>query len=170
MPDSDRDDADSHDGGSVASDGDAAGALERTIAPGSTLEFVTRLEIVELLRSRMIQINDPEGKHNEFSPRVIDRLGAGASEMAMLLAELLDPGWEYPLQIKRGAARLRLHRDLIVIDEIVDIVVMHTQTGETSFDSIREDIRERPTAENLTMQMDLKELERIRQNMAGRPV
>jgi hypothetical protein len=148
----------------------AGGRIDRPVNPESTLDFVTKVEIIEVLRRRMEQIDDPTGEHNRFCPEVVEALGGAPSIMAALVAELLWKGWEYPLRIVRGGTAMRLHKDLEVIEEIVDIVVMHNDKGETSFNPIRADLDTRPGAEDLCMEADIKALRDLRENMGRRAV
>jgi hypothetical protein len=166
MADSDAGDFDGNE--SVMSDLEAGNRIDRKVIAGNTLDFVTKLEVIELLRRRKAQINDPEGKHNQYCPAVVEELGGAPSEMAALVSELLWKGWEYPLVIMRGDRPMRLHHDLEVIEEIVNIIVLHTETGETSYDTLRDDLKTRPGAEDLCIGADIEALRKLRENMGRR--
>lgn len=149
---------------------EGSGSIERQVAVESTLCFMTVLELIELLRNRMAQINDVNSPNGSINPRVIERLGESASLQSLLVAEILDPEVEYPLAILRGGVPKRLHHDLQVFPEIVDKIVFHTELGEVSYDDVRDDLKRRPGAQNVSMQRDLEELAKIRRNLARRAV
>jgi hypothetical protein len=145
---------------------DISGLIDRIPDTGATLCFVTYLEIVKLLIVRKEQIDDISGKYNRIAPSVVDRCGENASLLVLLLAELMDPSIEYPLLVERGGNYLAVHKDLKLLDPILDMIVLTNENGEVSFNSVRTDILEKPGAENVSMLKDIADLTTIRMNMA----
>jgi hypothetical protein len=145
---------------------DPSGRRERSIRAESTLCFVTQLEALELLIRRKKQLENLTGKYNQIDPRIINKVGKNASILVLMLAEILDREVEYPLLIKRGDKFLRLHKDLLVIPAIVDIVVLSDETGNVSFDPIEYDIENRPDAEIRSRLKDIEDIKSIRADLS----
>jgi len=61
---------------------------------------------------------------------------------------------------------LRLHKDLLVIPAIVDIVVLSDETGNVSFDPIEYDIENRPDAEIRSRLKDIEDIKSIRADLS----
>lgn len=158
-------DAEADVGGQQELNVDPSGSVERRVETGATLCFVTVLEIVALLVHRTAQLDALEGPAATIDPRIVRRLGGGASVLNLMLAEILDPQVEYPLAIVRGGTPLRLHHDLKVIPEIVDWVVLSTEKGEVSYDPVVEDLRRRPGASLSSLEREIEDIAQISCNM-----
>jgi hypothetical protein len=154
--------------GAGSDDNQMHGFNNRNIDVGNTLSFVTHLEITQLLIKRMEQLNDPVGKFNQISQKIIVEYGSDTGLLKLMIAELMDSSIEYPLMLKRGSSWVKIHTDVEVFDEMIDMIVLTTETGEVSFNSVAEDLSLRPGSEHIAMLRDLERLRILRNNMGRR--
>ena len=145
-----------------------SGVDTRVIEHGATLEFVTYLEIERLVVERMKQLDDPKSPHNAIAKQVLERYGAGVDRVSLLLAEILDESVKYPLRIVRGKKSLEIHKDLVVLPDIVNVFVLSKGTdGSVSYDNILDDMADGFYDELERTKVELAKVQALKANMAG---
>jgi hypothetical protein len=135
---------------------DLTGSCSRKVDPLATFSYVSHLELIEVLRKRYDQLNDPYGPHNTINPSVIDRFKGDASPFRLMLAELVDATVEYPVLIARGDAHYRIHKDLKLNPTTLDIFVLTLPNGEISYNHVLDDLRNFPNAENEILKREIE--------------
>lgn len=131
---------------------------DREIDYRHTLMIVTTNELIKLVITRHSQINDPNSEHRFISKKILDEYGSSAPLLTLILAEIADETIDYPLTIERGSKQMRLHKDLVLLERTLDIFVMLRNDGSISYDSVLEDLKNRPHAEIQAQREDLENL------------
>lgn len=115
--------------------------------PKNRLRFLTPIEVIALLVYRAKQLSNPNLQGTPLGslhPKVVN---TDVDFKTLLLKEIADPEIEYPNGIMVYGRLFRVHKDLIVRDDVLDIIVRNTNDGHISFNSIVHDIKHNPTAE-----------------------
>lgn len=144
-----------------------AGVDTRVIAWGATLQFVTYLELERLVIERLKQLNDPHSPHNVIAPQILEKHGLAVDCVSLLLAEIMDPTLDYPLRIVRGGHALRIHKDLLVLPELVNTFVLSKPDGSVSYDTFVDDMENGFFSEIERTKGELDKINTLRANMAG---
>lgn len=155
--------------GSAGSDADSDiplntamnGYSERNVTLGSTIGFVTVIEVIALLSERHRQINDVKGNYTSINPKSIERCGKDADMFVLMIDEISDPTIDYPLHIVRDKTRLRIHKDLILYKWVLDKFVTTDETGKVSFNHIMDDCHNNHNADNLRLLKGAADYEKI---------